>query len=68
MTNRRGALIVSHRLCPICQGQAASYLLTMHFALPDKSPLPSQYDLLVCQRCGSGFADSDANVEDYDEY
>lgn len=68
MTNPRGTPVISRRLCPICQCQIARYLLTIHFALPDKSPLPSHYDLLVCQQCGSGFADSDANVGAYEDY
>jgi len=40
----------------------------MHFALPDDSPLPAHYDLLVCQRCGTGFADSSADAWAYQEY
>ncbi len=68
MTRLGGTPVVSRRPCPICQGRSGLFLLTMHFALPDDSPLPAHYDLLVCQRCGTGFADSSADAWAYREY
>jgi len=44
------------------------YLHTMHFALPATSPLPGHYDVVVCVRCGTGFADSDAPADAYSEH
>ncbi|WP_295456428.1 class I SAM-dependent methyltransferase [uncultured Thiodictyon sp.] len=40
----------------------------MQFTLPEASPLPRQYAVVVCARCGSGFADSDAQATTYDTY
>lgn len=68
MIPQRGTPVTSHRPCPVCHFQTARYLHRMHFALADTSPLPAHYDVLVCQRCGSGYADSATGVDAYDEY
>lgn len=68
MLNLRGVLVTSRRPCPVCNAHEARYLHTMHFALPEASPLPAYYDVVICVRCGSGFADSNAQASAYDEY
>ena len=68
MPKLRGASVTSRRPCPVCNSHEAQYLHTMHFALPETSPLPANYNVVVCVRCGSGFADSDAPADAYNEY
>ncbi len=58
----------TYRPCPICHSIDAHYLTTLYFALPDGSPLPPQYELIVCLSCGTGFADSEATQNDYANY
>lgn len=65
---KHGVFITSRRSCPVCSTREVRYLHTMHFTLPDTSPLPAYYDVVVCIKCGSGFADSDAQADDYDKY
>lgn len=62
------APVLSRRPCPVCHSQRAEFLHTLWFVLPDNSPLPDCYDLLVCKCCGTGYGDSDAKVEAYDQY
>lgn len=59
---------VSHRPCPVCQGHQSRLLHTLFFALPDDSPLPTHYDLVVCLNCGTVYADSEARPEAYDRF
>lgn len=40
----------------------------MRFALPNASPLPSCYELVLCLTCGCGFADSAASEANYADY
>lgn len=63
-----GALATSTRPCPVCHSHECHYLHRMYFVLPETSPLPAHYDLVLCLKCGSGFADSDAQSSDYDAY
>ena len=58
----------TYRPCPVCHGLDAHYLTTLYFALPDGSPLPPQYKLVICLSCGTGFADSKATNNDYGTY
>jgi len=60
--------LTTRRACPICGSREAEWLTTMNFALPEASPLPPGYDLVVCRRCGCGFADSKATEADYAKY
>lgn len=59
---------LTHRPCPICGALKATPLHTMHFALPENSPLPSTYAIVTCQRCGSVHADTPGSQADYDLY
>lgn len=61
-------LATSARPCPACHSHECHYLHRMYFVLPETSPLPAHYDLAVCRRCGSGFADSEARASDYDDH
>ena len=62
------AAVISHRPCPVCHGHQSQFLHTFYFALPDDSPLPANYDLIVCLNCGAGYADSVARPEAYDRF
>lgn len=65
---RRGDHVSSKRSCPVCGAQRALYLHTMHFVLPEASPLPASYEMLVCLECACAFADSPAQANDYAVY
>jgi SAM-dependent methyltransferase len=56
------------RICPICNQSNGTILHTQHFSLPEKSLLPSVYDVVSCNNCGFCFADTSAKQEDYDKY
>jgi 2-polyprenyl-3-methyl-5-hydroxy-6-metoxy-1,4-benzoquinol methylase len=36
--------------------------------VPDGYPLPAEYDVVACQRCGFVYADADATQADYDHF
>lgn len=57
-----------NRPCPICKNNHGNVLHTQHFSIPDKSILPSQYDVVECNVCGFCFADTTASQESYDTY
>jgi SAM-dependent methyltransferase len=38
------------------------------FIVPDGYPLPNEYDVAVCRRCGFVYADPAANQRDYDRF
>jgi SAM-dependent methyltransferase len=57
------------RACPVCQnGVVAELLYTQKFALPDNQPLPGEYDVVACGRCGFVYADTPADQNAYDKY
>ncbi len=63
-----GAGVAVQRPCPVCHGRAARFVTRMFFALPETSPLPARYDVVICDQCDTGFADSGATAEDYAGY
>ncbi|MDI6731833.1 MAG: class I SAM-dependent methyltransferase [Candidatus Margulisbacteria bacterium] len=56
------------RPCPICLNKSGEILHNQRFALPDKSVLPSAYDIVCCKRCGFVYADTSATQKEYDQY
>ena len=56
------------RTCPICGNKTGEVLHHLNFVLPDKSPLPDEYDLVSCVNCGFVFADAPAPQGSYDSY
>lgn len=56
------------RPCPICAEKTGRVLHTQKFSLPEKSVLPSKYDVVSCGHCGFCFADTSADQKDYDQY
>ncbi len=56
------------RLCPVCNNTKGSVLHTQNFSLPEKSILPTVYDVVSCEQCGFCFADTSASQKDYDQY
>lgn len=57
-----------HRQCPVCGATEARLISSQHFLLPEKHPLPSSYDVVVCDVCTFAFADTPAPQETYDFY
>jgi SAM-dependent methyltransferase len=58
----------SVRGCPICLEKACAILHTQRFILPEGCPLPSEYDVVCCDRCGFVFADTAAQQAAYSEF
>jgi len=56
------------RPCSICNYAKGRILHTQKFSLPEKSALPSSYDVVECEKCGHCFADTSATQKDYDLY
>lgn len=63
-----GMSIQTMRRCPVCRGKTGRFLHRMDFILPEGSPLPPRYDLVICSQCETCFADSGATAEDYKVY
>lgn len=57
-----------NRACPVCGGKSGEVIRKIHMTLPEDLPLPSQYDVVSCVRCGFCYADTSATQEDYDAY
>ena len=60
--------IILHRQCPVCGATEARLISSQHFLLPEKHPLPSSFDVVVCDVCTFAFADTPASQETYDYY
>ncbi len=56
------------RGCPVCFAGTVRILHQQRFALPEKHPLPSSYDVVCCTRCGFVYADTSGTAQDYDRY
>lgn len=56
------------RPCPVCQERTVRVLHHQRFALPEKHPLPSSYDVVACPGCGFVYADTSGTAQDYDRY
>ena len=57
-----------HRACGACGAAANRVCHTQRFVVPDGYPLPSQYNVVICRRCGFVYADPAASQRDYDGF
>ncbi|MFZ3341169.1 MAG: methyltransferase domain-containing protein [Terriglobales bacterium] len=57
-----------HRACGACGATRSSVCHNQRFIVPDAYPLPNEYDVVVCQRCGFVYADPAASQSDYDRF
>ena len=55
------------RACPVCDHREAEVLHSQRFALADDKNVAASYDVVVCGRCGVGFADTPITQRRYDE-
>jgi 2-polyprenyl-3-methyl-5-hydroxy-6-metoxy-1,4-benzoquinol methylase len=58
----------SQRGCPICGGRQCDILHTQKFILPEGHPLADGYEVVVCNQCGFGYADTQVSQRDYDVF
>lgn len=56
------------RNCPVCAWEEVEFLHRQKFILLKGHPLPDQYDVVCCERCGLVYADTPAGQEAYDNY
>ena len=57
-----------HRACGACGAIGNTVCHHQRFIVPDGYPLPAEYDLAVCRRCGFVYADPAATQPDYDRF
>lgn len=57
-----------HRACGACGATRSTVCHHQRFIVPDGYPLPKEYDVVVCQRCGFVYADPAAVQQDYDRF
>lgn len=58
----------SIRHCPICGYEKAEILHTQNFLLTENHPLPKNYDVVCCKKCGFVYADTPASQNVYDYF
>ena len=56
------------RKCPACGNTQKSIIRKIQMELPAELHLPTQYNVVSCDRCGLCYADTSARLEDYDHY
>jgi SAM-dependent methyltransferase len=57
-----------HRACGACGATGNSICHEQRFVVPEGYPLPSEYKVLACRRCGFVYADPAAGQRDYDRF
>jgi len=57
-----------HRACAACGATGKTVCHRQRFMVPDGYPLPAEYDVVVCRRCGFVYADPPATQLDYDRF
>jgi 2-polyprenyl-3-methyl-5-hydroxy-6-metoxy-1,4-benzoquinol methylase len=57
-----------HRACGACGATSNTVCHQQRFVVPDGYPLPSEYDVVTCRRCGFVYADPAATQRDYDNF
>jgi 2-polyprenyl-3-methyl-5-hydroxy-6-metoxy-1,4-benzoquinol methylase len=57
-----------HRSCGACGATGNTVCHHQRFIVPDGYPLPSEYNVVVCRRCGFVYADPAASQADYDRF
>ncbi len=57
-----------HRNCGACGATGITVCHSQRFIIPEGYPLPSEYNVVVCRRCGFVYADPAATQRDYDRF
>ena len=57
-----------HRACGACGATGSTLCHHQRFIVSDGYPLPNEYDVVVCHRCGFVYADPAASQSDYDRF
>ncbi len=57
-----------HRACGACGATRSTVCHQQRFIVPDGYPLPNEYNVVVCNRCGFVYADPAASQSDYDRF
>lgn len=57
-----------HRACGACGASGHTVCHHQRFIVPNGYPLPSEYNVVVCHRCGFVYADPAATQRDYDRF
>ena len=57
-----------HRACGACGAAGSRVVHRQRFIVPDGYPLPSEYNVVACRRCGFVYADPAATQRDYDRF
>jgi len=57
-----------HRACGACGATGSTVCHTQQFIVPEGYPLPNEYNIVVCRRCGFVYADPAATQRDYDRF
>lgn len=57
-----------HRACGACGATRYTVCHQQSFVVPDGYPLPAEYSVVVCRRCGFVYADPAATQRDYDRF
>jgi 2-polyprenyl-3-methyl-5-hydroxy-6-metoxy-1,4-benzoquinol methylase len=57
-----------HRPCAACGATAHTVCHRQTFVVPDNYPLPAEYNVVCCRRCGFVYADPEATQRDYDRF
>ena len=57
-----------HRGCGACGATGSTVCHTQRFIVPEGYPLPNEYNVVVCHRCGFVYADPAATQRDYDRF
>ena len=57
-----------HRACGACGATGNTVCHHQRFIVPDGYPLPAEYNIAICRRCGFVYADPAATQRDYDHF
>ena len=57
-----------HRACGACGATVNTVCHHQRFIVPDGYPLPAEYNIVICRRCGFVYADPAATQRDYDRF
>jgi 2-polyprenyl-3-methyl-5-hydroxy-6-metoxy-1,4-benzoquinol methylase len=57
-----------HRACGACGASSNTVLHHQRFVVPEGYPLPGEYNVVACGRCGFVYADPAATQADYDYF
>ena len=56
------------RPCPVCDAKSASLLFTQSFEVIAETKFMDGYDIVICDRCGTAFADRIPSQAEFDAY